>query len=64
MKTKAILLQLVDYLDEFEAENQHAETLEIGDFIGYLHARYPLTGKAMRQNIMTNMEKSEQTILN
>ncbi len=49
MKTKAILLQLVDYLDEFEAENQHAETLEIGDFIGYLHARYPLTGKAMRQ---------------
>ncbi len=49
MKTKAILLQLVDYLAEFEEENQQVEVLEIGDFIGYLQARHIITKDAMRQ---------------
>jgi DNA-binding MarR family transcriptional regulator len=49
MKTKALLIQLVDYLAAFEEENQHADSLDMGDFIGYLHARYPLTGDQMRQ---------------
>lgn len=41
MKTKEILLELIDYLDEYENESVHSDkTLSTSDFLGFLNARY------------------------
>lgn len=39
MKTKEILKQLIEYLSNFEAENQGVEPLNLNDFIGYLNTQ-------------------------
>ena len=41
MKTKNILFELIEYLDQFESENQHKdENLNMSDFLGYLNSQY------------------------
>lgn len=41
MKTKDILFELIDYLDQFETENQDKDgNLNMSDFLGYLNSQY------------------------
>lgn len=41
MKTKDILFELIDYLDQFETENQDKDgNLNMRDFLGYLNSQY------------------------
>ena len=41
MKTKNILFELIEYLDQFETENQDKDgNLNMSDFLGYLNSQY------------------------
>lgn len=39
MKSKKVLLQIVEHLDAFEAENKHLKDYDLADFVSYLHSR-------------------------
>lgn len=39
MKSKEILVELIERLAEFEAENQHLEEYKLNDFLGFLRSR-------------------------
>lgn len=46
---KAVLVELIDLLDRFEAENQSGAAYSIKDFIGYLNAQAGVEQLAMRK---------------
>ena len=50
MKTKDILFKLIDYLDQFETENQDKDgNLNMSDFLGYLNSQYKPMNVKMRE---------------
>ncbi|MFM2290528.1 MAG: hypothetical protein RIS29_341 [Bacteroidota bacterium] len=58
MKTKEILLELIDYLDEYENESAHTDkTLSTSDFLGFLNAKYPT--ESVRVNELNRGVKTE-----
>ncbi|EMS33659.1 transcriptional regulator, MarR family [Mariniradius saccharolyticus AK6] len=46
---KAVLVQLIDLLDRFEAENPAGMTYNLKDFVGYLNAQSGFGQSAMRE---------------
>lgn len=49
MSKKKILLELIEKLYAFEAENVHMDSWEMSDFIGYLNAQYHTETTEIRQ---------------
>lgn len=50
MKTKEILLELIDYLDKYEQENaQNGSNLNTSDFLGYINSNYPTQNVKVRE---------------
>lgn len=61
MKSKAILIALIEHLDAFEHENEQVEELKMNDFLGYLNSKnqsYKVDIRNIRGDQETWMEET------
>ena len=57
MKTKDILLELIDYLDKYEQENSKSNTnLNTSDFLGFINTNYQTQNVKVRELNKGNQE--------